>query len=256
MASNYPLPEPLVQISKANTSCFLDSSAANRARVFDASHHSNLSLDISLDDVFELTGDFVVDELCAGSTNEIIDKDVIHTLSSSATAPIGKTVSPSRSSFVRFWNNDAIDFGRLGNNFNVPAEIQLSSPVTTPAPTQSQSPFDPPPTRRFSSSYDFDYYDYLKTLVPRMETSEQSRSKVRMLLMQQEQPQERLFASKLAATGLDTTKSEETRNMLLQAHCLGKPGNIRWMSLPLAAMLETLYLTLASKMQDTEIPAD
>jgi len=233
MASNYAftksLPEfteSLPEISTEDTCFDPTSTTANRASV-DASHHdsSNVSslLDFSLHDLFELSGDFVA-ELC-GSTNEIIDKDIIHTSSSSSTTPMGNTTTRS------FWNNDVddaqggdIDIALLGNNFNGGAESQQSSPVSMPEPTQSQSPFDFPPTR-FYSSYDLDYYGYLKTLVPGMETSEQSRSKVRMLLIQQQQ-QERIYASKLADTGLNTTKSEETRNMLLQAY-FGQTGNSR-----------------------------
>ena len=53
-----------------------------------------------------------------------------------------------------------------------------------------------------------------------MKTSEQSRSKVNRMLLSRQQHMSH-FASKLAATGLDTSKSEETRNRLLHAHYLG-----------------------------------
>jgi len=152
MASNYVFPEPQSEIYEEDVN---SDPIANRARIVEVSHHSHAtsSSDISLDDLFELTGDFV---------------------------------------------------------------FQQSSPVTIatmPAPTQSQPRFDPPTTPFYS-------YGYLETLIPRMKTSEQSRSKVNRMLLSRQQPMSH-FASKLAATGLDTTKSEETRNRLLQANYLG-----------------------------------
>ena len=152
MASNYVFPEPQPEIYDEDIN---SDPSTNRARIVEISHHSHesCSADISLDDLFELTGDFV---------------------------------------------------------------FQQSSPVTIatmPAPTQSQPRFDPPTSPFYS-------YGYLETIIPRMKTSEQSRSKVNRMLLSRQQHMSH-FASKLAATGLDTSKSEETRNRLLHAHYLG-----------------------------------
>ena len=148
MASNSVFSEPQSELYEEDIN---SDPSANRARVVEVSHH--FCSDMSLDDLFDLAGDFV---------------------------------------------------------------FQQFSPVTietTPAPTQSQLCVDPPTTPFYS-------YGYLETLIPLMKTSEQSRSKVNRMLLSRQQHMSH-FASKLAATGLDTSKSEERRNRLLHAHYLG-----------------------------------
>jgi hypothetical protein len=92
------------------------------------------------------------------------------------------------------------------------SKMQPSGPsISVPAPALVQSPFDPS-NPLYSVEFANFAKDCLKELARQMETSEKSRSKVamiKMLLMRHEKKGR--FTRKLAATGLNTTKSEELR---------------------------------------------
>ena len=101
------------------------------------------------------------------------------------------------------------------------SELQPSGPISVPASALLQSPFDPS-NHLYSvefASFAKDYQGRLKELAGQMENSEKSRSKVamiKMLLLRHEKRDR--FTRNLAATRLNTIKSEETRKLLLRTH--------------------------------------
>ncbi len=112
------------------------------------------------------------------------------------------------------------DFDVALDNFfrDKASELQPSGPVSVSSSALVQSPFDPS-NPLYSVEFANFAKDCLKELARQMETSEKSRSKVamiKMLLLRHEKRDR--FTRNLAATRLNTIKSEETRKLLLRTH--------------------------------------
>ena len=198
------------------------------------------SLGISMHDLCELTGDSIFESFGDASTHKHSDetfdpfisvpKDIhtnnsnTNTWTSSELAPQCRAMRRTSLSFVPLCNDttqgyfDKKDFdAALDSSFHEASEIQPCGPVSGMA-SDLHSTFDPS-NPLYSLDFVKDYQGCLKELVGQMETSKKSRSKVamvKMLLMRHEKKQ--LLPRKLVATGLNTTKSEETRKLFLQAH--------------------------------------
>jgi hypothetical protein len=197
------------------------------------------SLGISMHDLCELTGDSIFESFGDSSSEdpfESLPKDLQNFNSNSNS---NSWTSSELSNQIRVLRRTSLSFMPICSDTDIEekefdaaldiffheqaSDIQHSGPVSVPASALVQSPFDPsnPLYSVEFANFAKDYQGRLKELAGQMETSEKSRSKVAMvkMLLVRNQKKER-FTRKLAATGLNTTKSEETRKMLLKAHYL------------------------------------
>ena len=198
------------------------------------------SLDISMNDLCELTGDSITGSFCDASTykhfNEAFDpfvpmREDIHTNNcnsntgtSSKLAPQFRAMKRTSLSFLPLCNDTTLGDSNkknfdaaLDSFFHEASEIQPCGPISGMISSLQSTFTNSNPSH--SLNFANDYQGRLKELVRQMETSKKSRSKVAMfktLHMRHEKKQ--LLKRKLAATGLNTTKSEETRKLLLRTH--------------------------------------
>lgn len=198
------------------------------------------SLGISMSDLCELTGDSIFESFGDPSCEdpfETLSNDLqnfdsninSNTWTSSELSNQIRVLRRTSLSLVPICNDTDIkekEFDAALDSFfhDQASEIQSSGPVSSPGSALVQSPFDPnnPSYSVKFANFSKDYQGSLNELAGQMETSKKSRSKVAMvkMLLMRNQKKERFTRKLAAATGLNTTKSEETRKMLLKAHYL------------------------------------
>jgi len=233
-------PTSLVEIMSEEVAC-IDTSIHSHTKA-----SRRRSLDISMDDLCELTGDSIFES--SGDDPFLVSlpkepKDINNNNNNSnsnsnswTSSELGNQIRVLRRtslSFMPLCNENTLgdfkekDFDAALDSFfhEQASEIQACGPVSDMA-SALQSAFDPS-NPVYSLEFAKGYQGCITELVGQMETSEKSRSKVAMvktLLVRNENKKQR-FKQRLSATGLNTTKSEETRKMLLRAHYLNSKAS-------------------------------